>query len=194
VEHKNTKIALYFGSFNPIHVGHLLIAQTVIDLDIIDELWFIVSPQNPFKKKKTLLAERLRYNLVQTAIENNDKLKVSDIEFKLPKPSYTIDTLAHLEEKFTNKKFYLVMGSDNLEHLHKWKNADILMERYPIIVYPRSKDFNVPSTEMKLTILDAPLLNISSTYIRERVKKQLNINFYVPESVEKQIMEYNYYK
>jgi len=188
------EVALYFGSFNPIHVGHLLIAQTVIDLDEIDELWFVVSPQNPFKEKKTLLAERLRYNLVQTATENNDTLKVSDIEFKLPKPSYTIDTLTHLEEKFSDKNFSLVMGSDNLEHLHKWKNADILMARYPIIVYPRSEDYQIPLEKINATILDAPLLNISSTFIRERIKRQLNINFYVPESVEKQIIEYNYYK
>jgi len=194
VEHMNTKIALYFGSFNPIHVGHLLIAQTVIDLDQIDELWFVVSPQNPFKKKKTLLAERLRYNLVKTAIENNNKLKVSDIEFKLPKPSYTIDTLTHLEEKFSNKNFSLVMGSDNLEHLHKWKNSDVLIERYQIIVYPRSKDYQIPLEKINATILDAPLLNISSTFIRERIRSQLNINFYVPESVERQIIEYNYYK
>lgn len=188
------KVALYFGSFNPIHVGHLLIAQTVIDLDNINELWFIVSPQSPFKKKKNLLAERLRYNLVQTAIENNDQLKVSDIEFKLPKPSYTIDTLAYLEDKYQNKTFSLVMGSDNLEHLHKWKNADTLMERYPIIVYPRSKDFSIPSNKIRLTILDAPLLNISSTFIRERLTKNMNINFFVPESVENQINENNYYK
>jgi len=193
VEHK-INVGLYFGSFNPIHVGHLLIAQTVVDLNEIDELWFIVSPQSPFKKKQSLLAERLRYNLVQTAIENNHKLKVSDVEFTLPKPSYTIDTLAYLEEKYSDKKFSLVMGSDNVEHLHKWKNSDILMDRYSIIVYPRTKDFKVESTKIKSIILSAPLLNISSTNIRERIKKQLNINFYVPESVEKQIIEYNYYK
>lgn len=187
-------IALYFGSFNPIHIGHLLIAQSVIDLEIIDELWFIISPQSPFKKRKNLLAERLRYNLVETAIEHNNKLKVSDIEFKLPKPSYTIDTLAFLEEKYNDKRFHLVMGSDNLEHLHKWKNAEIIMERYPVLVYPRKENFKVPSNEIRLTTLNAPLLNISSTTIRERIKSNLSINFYVPQSVEKQILAYNYYK
>lgn len=187
-------VALYFGSFNPIHIGHLLIAQSVIDLNEIDELWFIVSPQSPFKKKKNLLAERLRYNLVQTAIENNDNLKVSDIEFTLPKPSYTIDTLAYLEEKYSDKKFHLLMGSDNLEHLHKWKNADTLIERYPVIIYPRSDEYSIPSNNILLTILKAPLLDISSTTIRARIKQKLNINFYVPEKVQRQIIDYNYYK
>jgi len=187
-------VALYFGSFNPIHIGHLLIAQSVIDLVTIDELWFIVSPQSPFKKKKNLLAERLRFNLVQTAIENNNQLKVSDIEFKLPKPSYTIDTLIYLEEKHPNIKFELVMGSDNLDHLHKWKNADLLIDRYNIIVYPRVADFSFSSNKIKTTILNAPLLNISSTTIRERIKQNKNVNFYVCESVEKQLKEYNYYK
>lgn len=187
-------IALYFGSFNPIHIGHLLIAQSVIDLNEIDELWFIVSPQSPFKKKKNLLTERLRYNLVQTAIEHNDALKVSDIEFKLPKPSYTIDTLAYLEEKHNDKEFHLVMGSDNLENLHKWKNAEKIIDRYKVIVYPRTKDFNIPDKAIKLMILNAPLLNISSTAIRDRIKKGQNINFYLPKSVENQLIEYNYYK
>jgi len=186
-------VALYFGSFNPIHIGHLLIAQSVIDLDSIDELWFVVSPQSPFKQKKNLLAERLRYNLVETAIEENKKLKVSDIEFKLPKPSYTIDTLAFLEDKYKAKQFHLVMGSDNLEHLHKWKNADIIMKRYPLIIYPRREDFIIPNDKIMLTTLNAPLLNISSTTIRDRIKNNLSINFYVPQSVEKQILSYNYY-
>lgn len=188
------KVALFFGSFNPIHIGHLLIAQSVIDLQAIEELWFVVSPQSPFKKKKNLLAERLRYNLVQTAIENNHKLKVSDIEFNLPKPSYTIDTLIYLEDKYPNISFHLVMGSDNIEHLTKWKNADVLIERYPIIVYPRRKDFKVPSNDIRLTVLNAPLLNISSTYIRTRLQENKTINFYVPKSVEDQIISYNYYK
>lgn len=187
-------VALYFGSFNPIHTGHLLIAQSVIDLASIDELWFIVSPQSPFKQKKNLLAERLRYNLVQTAIDHNEALKVSDIEFKLSKPSYTIDTLAYLEEKYNDKKFNLVMGSDNLEHLHKWKNADKIIDRYDIIVYPRTKDFKVPIEAIKLVVLDAPLLNISSTVIRDRIRQDKNINFYLPKSVENQIIAYNYYK
>jgi len=188
------RVALYFGSFNPIHIGHLLIAQSVIDLEDIDELWFIVSPQSPFKKKKNLLAERLRYNLIQTATEENKMLKVSDIEFKLSKPSYTIDTLTYLEEKHPKKVFNLVMGSDNLEHLHKWKNAELLVDRYTFIIYPRSKDYVVPLENIKLNVLNAPLLNISSTIIRDRIKLDKPINFYVPQNVEKQIIEYNYYK
>jgi len=188
------QIALFFGSFNPVHVGHLIIAQSVIDLEQINQLWFIVSPQNPFKEKKTLLAERQRYNMVKMAIEENNYLRASDIEFELPKPSYTIDTLAYMEEKYPQHTFHLVMGSDNLTHLHKWKNADVLKANYSIIVYPRPGSKIENHTDVQLTIIDAPLLNISSTYIRNRIKQKQNINFFLPESVARYVTEMGFYK
>lgn len=191
---RTMQIALFFGSFNPVHVGHLIIAQSILDLDFIQQLWFVVSPQNPFKQKKSLLAERQRYNLLKMATENNDQLKVSDIEFGLPKPSYTIDTLAYMEEKYPQQKFHLVMGSDNLTHLHKWKNADVLKANYPIIVYPRPDHPVTEHADIQLTVIEAPLLNISSTFIRKRIKAKQNINFYLPESVTKYVDEMGFYK
>jgi len=188
------QIALFFGSFNPVHVGHLIIAQSIIDLAHIQQLWFVVSPQNPFKQKKSLLAERQRYNLLQMAIEHNNLLKVTDIEFGLPKPSYTIDTLTYMVEKYPQHQFYLVMGSDNLTHLHKWKNAEILKANYPIIVYPRPQHPVGQHPDIQLTLIDAPLLNISSTFIRQRIKAKKNINFYLPESVAQYVDEMGFYK
>ncbi len=188
------QIALFFGSFNPVHVGHLIIAQSIVDLPNIEQLWFVVSPQNPFKQKKSLLAERQRYNLLQMAIEHNDQLKVTDIEFGLPKPSYTVDTLAYMGEKYPQHQFHLVMGSDNLTHLHKWKNADILKANYPIIVYPRPAHPVEEHPDIQLTVVEAPLLNISSTFIRQRIKAEKNINFYLPESVAQYVDEMGFYK
>jgi len=186
-------IALYFGSFNPIHVGHLIVAQTVVELKHIDQLWFVVSPQSPFKEKKTLLADRDRLHMVNEAIAKNDQFRASDIEFSLPKPSYTIDTLTHLNEKYPMHKFHLTMGGDNLEHLHKWKNYEILIRDYPIIVYPR------PGYELKeikdadISIMDNALLNISASKIRKRIKEGLSVQYYLTEPVHKYVTEMNFY-
>jgi len=141
------KIGLFFGSFNPIHIGHLIIAEHIVCNTALEEVWFIVSPQNPFKKKKNLLSEYNRLHLVNIAIKDNSKLKSSDIEFKLPKPSYTIATLVYLKEKFPNKDFSLIMGSDNLENLHKWKNSDILFRDYEIFVYKRPNHLELKNAE-----------------------------------------------
>lgn len=188
-------VALFFGSFNPVHVGHMIIAQSVLEEPDIDQLWFIVSPQNPFKKKESLLDERQRLHLVNLAIDGNHNMRASDIEFSLPQPSYTIDTLVHLEEKFPNHSFYLTMGSDNLEHLHKWKNADILMQEYTILVYPRPGSENLNKPEIKtLQILDTHLLDISATVIRDRIANDKSAKYFLTEPVLKYLEEMNFYR
>jgi len=188
------QIALYFGSFNPIHVGHLIVAQSVVELSHIDQLWFIVSPQSPFKEKKSLLADRDRLHMVNEAIKDNDQLRSSDIEFTMPKPSYTIDTLVYLNEKFPKHSFHLTMGGDNLEHLHKWKNYDLLIKDYPIIVYPRPGYHVKEIKEADLTIMDTSLLNISASQIRKRLKEGLSVKYFLTEPVHKYVMEMSFYK
>jgi len=188
-------VALFFGSFNPVHVGHMIIAQSVLEEPDIDQLWFIVSPQNPFKKKASLLDERQRLHMVNLAIDGNHNMRASDIEFSLPQPSYTIDTLMHLGEKFPNHTFFLTMGSDNLEHLHKWKNADILMKDYPILVYPRPGSGNLNKPEIKtLKILDTHLLDISATVIRDRLANDKSAKYFLTEPVLKYLEEMNFYR
>ena len=189
------KVGLFFGSFNPIHVGHLIIAEHLATNTDLDEIWFVISPQNPFKKKKNLLNEYDRLHLVNIAIENNNKLKASDIEFKLPKPSYTIDTLVYLKEKYNEYEFSLIMGSDNLENLHKWKNADILFKEYPFYVYNRPGHTDIKNAEKaKVTFLDAPQLKISSTFIRKNIKENKSVKYILTEKVNKEIIEMGWYK
>src|SRR5690349_2477380 len=153
------KIGLYFGSFNPIHAGHLIIANHVLNETALDKLWFVVSPQNPFKANG-LLNEYDRLHLVKLATEDDPRIKVSDIEFSLPKPSYTINTLAYLNEKYPEHEFSIIMGSDSFQNLHKWKNADVIIARYPIYVYRRPDFEIVNSINAKLTVVEAPLLQI----------------------------------
>lgn len=187
------KIGLYFGSFNPIHVGHLIIAQYVVDNTDIKRLWFVVSPQNPFKPSKTLLNEYDRLALVEAAISDNDALETCDIEFKLSKPSYTIDTLTYLNEKYPAHTFYIVMGSDSYANIDKWKNGNILLEKYQIIVYQRP-GFEVASKNNKLTILEnAPLLDISASYIRNAIKDNKSVKYLLTENVWKQIEKEGHY-
>jgi len=189
------KVGLFFGSFNPIHIGHLIIAEHIVSNTNLDEVWFVVSPQSPFKKKKNLLNEYDRLHLVNLAIENNDKLKATDIEFKLPQPSYTIDTLVYLKEKFKKNEFSLIMGSDNLENLHKWKNADILFKGYEFFVYKRPNHLNLKNAEKaKVTFLDAPTLNISSTFIRKSLKENKSVKYILHEKVMKEIEDMAWYR
>lgn len=188
------KIGLFFGSFNPIHVGHLIIAEHIASNTDLDQVWFVISPQNPFKEKKSLLNEYDRLHLVNLAIEDNEKLKASDIEFKLPKPSYTIDTLTYLKEKYTYDQFSLIMGSDNLENLHKWKNADILFKEYPFYVYNRPGHTDTKNAEKaKVTFLDAPQLKISSTFIRKSLKENKSVKYILHEKVLKEIERTGWY-
>ncbi len=178
------KVGLFFGSFNPIHIGHLIIANTMAENTDLNEVWFVVSPQNPFKNQKTLLHEFDRYDMVQRAIADHYKLRVSDVEFNMPKPSYTIDTLTRLYEKHPNNEFVLIMGSDNLAHFHKWKNHDKILEYYALYIYPRPESQGHPLLQHpKVKQIAAPLLDISATYIREAIKQRHSVRYLVPQEV-----------
>ena len=195
------KIGLYFGSFNPIHIGHTAIAGYMTEFAGLDQVWFVVSPHNPLKKKETLLADHHRIYMVQLAIGDNDRLKASDIEFKLPVPSYTIDTLTYLKDKHLKNEFCLVMGEDNLYTLHKWKNAEELVSRYPIYVYPRP-DSGKPSSPLLDQLLvkadvhrvDAPLMDISGTFIRSGIKNKKDMSYFLSAAVWKYIREMHFYE
>lgn len=180
----NKKIGLFFGSFNPIHIGHLIIANYMANYTVLDEVWFIVSPQNPFKEKKSLGNMYDRLEMVNLAIEDTDNLRVSDIEFNLPQPSYTIDTLVYLQEKYPNKDFVLIMGEDNLAGFMKWKNADIILRDYKIIVYPRpGYDGDNLKSHSSVTMTDTPMMELSSTFIRQAIKENKSIKFFTPDKV-----------
>lgn len=191
------KIGLYFGTFNPIHIGHLVIANHFAEFSPLDEVWFVVTPHNPFKKKKTLLEDYHRFELVYQATEDYPKLKPSRVEFNLPQPNYTVNTLAHLEEKHPEKEFALIMGEDNLNSFHKWKNSDVLLERYEIFVYPRIST-NASEAKLKnhpkVTFIDAPIMEISSTFIRKAIKDKKNIAPLLPDKVWKYVDEMNFYR
>lgn len=190
----NNEILLFFGSFNPIHIGHLAIANYITEFKNINELWFVVTPQNPMKKASNLLNDRDRKFLTELAISNYPKFKVSDIEFYLPKPNYTINTLTYLQEKFPTKKFSLLIGGDNLETFHKWKNFKIILDNFKIYVYKRPT-YNIQNFEnANIEILDAPQIEVSSSFIREAIKNNKDIRFFLPEKVYKYILEMNFYK
>lgn len=188
-------IGVYFGSFNPIHHGHLIIANYIVQHTEMDQVWFVISPQNPLKKPGSLLNEYHRLYLVQVSIEDEGSLKASDIEFRLPKPSYTIDTLVYLEEKFPLHRFSVIMGSDSYKNLPAWKNFHQLVKSYAIIVYERPgfEPENIYEGS-RTTVLKAPLLQISSTYIRDNIKKGKSIRYLVPEKVRLEIEANGYYK
>jgi nicotinate-nucleotide adenylyltransferase len=188
-------IGLYFGSFNPIHNGHLIIANYIVQNTDLEQVWFVISPQNPLKTSSTLLNEYHRLYLVQVSIEDEPSLKATDIEFRLPKPSYTIDTLTYLGEKFPSHHFSVIMGSDSFQNLPEWKNYRQLLSNYPIYVYERPgfKPENV-YTDAKVTFLKAPLLEISSTYIRKIIREGKSIRYLVPEKVRVEIEQNGYYR
>jgi nicotinate-nucleotide adenylyltransferase len=189
-----TKVGLFFGSFNPIHVGHLIIAQAALNETDLDQVWIVVSPQNPLKDKKGMLDENNRYWLVQQAIEGNHKLFASNIEFSLPRPSYTVDTLLHLREKFPAFDFSIIMGEDNLEHLHKWKNYEVILEYYRIFAYPRGgSDGSLFLRYPKVRKFDLPLLDISATRIRSMIREGKSVRYMLTEPVWKQIIDSRYY-
>lgn len=178
------KTGLFFGSFNPIHAGHLIIASHMANFTDLDEVWLIVSPQNPLKEKKGLVNMYDRLEMARLATEPAEKIKVSDIEFKLPQPSYTVDTLVHLKEKYPSKEFVLIMGSDNLASLKKWKNYEVLLKNYAIYVYPRpGADISEWLGHPSITLTETPQMEISSTFIRKSLKENKNIQFLVPDNV-----------
>lgn len=187
------KIGLYFGSFNPIHTGHLIIANHVLNETTLQRIWFVVSPQNPFKPSSVLLNEYDRLHLVRIAIENDNRLRASEIEFSLPKPSYTAHTLAYLTEKYPSYHFTLIMGSDSYQNLPNWKNAETIIAHYPIIVY-RRPGFEVREGKENVSVMNAPLLEISATYIRECIQQGKSIRYLVPTAVKEEIEKSSFYK
>jgi nicotinate-nucleotide adenylyltransferase len=188
------KIGLYFGSFNPIHTGHLIIANHVLNETDLQRIWFVVSPQNPFKLSSTLLNEYDRLHLVRIAIEKDERLKASEIEFSLPKPSYTSHTLTYLSEKYPSHQFTLIMGSDSFQNIGKWKNAESIVNNFPIIIYKRPNHEVVNDLKAQINVMDAPLLEISATYIRECIQKGKSIKYLVPKAVEEEIEKSSFYK
>jgi nicotinate-nucleotide adenylyltransferase len=188
------KIGLFFGSFNPIHVGHLILANYMAQNTDLEQIWFVVSPQNPFKKSLSLLHEFERFKMVELATADNHKLKVSDIEFGLSKPSYTIDTLSVLSEKFPEHTFTIILGEDNLVNFENWKNYEKILEYYDIVVYPRPK---TPKHNFKdhpkVRIVDAPIFEISSTFIRKLIKENKDYSYLVTEPVKAHIALKKYY-
>lgn len=188
------EIALFFGSFNPIHMGHMIIAQTILNQSDIDEVWFVVSPQNPFKKNKSLLHEFDRYDMVQSAVYENPKFRVIDVEFRMPKPSYTIDTLVVLQEKHPTKNFRLIIGEDNLVSFHRWKNFRVILDEYGLLVYPRPNTIEKsPLLHDNISMIEAPLLDISATFIRSTLRAGKSIQYLVPEPVERSIRVNGFY-
>lgn len=190
----NQKIGLFFGSFNPVHTGHLIIASVMAETTDLDRVWFVVSPQNPLKPSKGLLHEFDRYDMVRAAVYDNYKLEVSDIEFHLPKPSYTIHTLLHLSEKHPGKEFKVIIGGDNLNSFQRWKNHERILEDYGLYVYPRP---DMQLSELKdhpnVKIVEAPLLDISATFIRNCIRKNQSVRYLVPDAVEAIIRAKNFY-
>jgi len=186
-------IGLYFGSFNPVHVGHLIIASHIADHSGVQQVWFVVSPQNPLKPSASLLNEYHRLHLVQTAVSGDNRFRVTDVEFKLPKPSYTIDTLTYLHEKYPEHHFHVIMGTDSFQNIHKWKNADVLLKQHAFILYPRP-GFEVNDLPENVQLVSAPLLEISATAIRKNIKEGKTIRYLVPDNVREEIERSGYYK
>ena len=203
------KVGLYFGTFNPIHIGHLIISNYMADYTDLDEVWLVVSPQNPLKKKKSLLEDYHRLAIVRVAIEDNDNLRESDIEFKMPRPSYTADTLAYLKEKHPENEFHLIMGEDNLRTFHKWKNYEYILENHKLYVYPRVLTAQeeqeveqigyLPLNELQkhkniIMCDDAPVMKVSSSFIRQAIKDNKDVRYLLTDPVYKYIDEMNFYK
>lgn len=188
------RIGLFFGSFNPIHTGHLIIANCVLENAKLDKIWFIVTPQNPLKPGRGLLHEFDRYDMVKAAIADHYKFEVTDVEFHLPKPTYTAYTLTHLSEKNPGADFSLIIGQDNLANLERWKNHEAILNNYKLIVYPRPR---VTKTELtrhpNVSLIEAPIMDISATYIRQAVRGKRSIKYLVPEPVEQMILQKGFY-
>ncbi len=188
-------VGLFFGSFNPIHVGHLIIANTILEEGIIDEVWFVVSPQNPFKKQNSLAHEFDRFDLVEAAIADHYQMKATNIEFQMPKPSYTSDTLAYLTDKYPDHKFKLIIGQDNLKSFPKWKNYEVILSQYGLLVYPRpnSKPSDLEN-HPNVKFVEAPQLDISATFIRKAIKNNRSVKYLVPEVVLERIKSKKLYE
>lgn len=200
------KIGLYFGTYNPIHVGHLVIANYMVDYTNLDQVWLVVTPQNPHKNKASLLSDYHRLAIVRIAVENNPKLKASNIEFDLPKPSYTITTLTYIQEKYPEYDFSLIMGEDNLRTLHKWKNHEEIINNHNIFVYPRALTEQERNNQINLetenkyenhpnvTLCDAPVMKVSSSFIRKAIKEKKDVQYLLTDPVFKYVSEMHFYE
>jgi nicotinate-nucleotide adenylyltransferase len=199
------QIGLYFGTFNPIHVGHLIIANYMADYTDLDEVWLVVTPQNPLKQKNTLLADYHRLALARIAVEDNPRIRVSDVEFNLPQPSYTATTLAHLSDTNPDKSFALIMGEDNLRTFHKWRNADLILQNHRVFVYPRVLTSQEKielkahrtrpefSNHPRVIKVDAPVMKISSSFIRQAIKDGHDVRYLLTDAVYRYVMEMHFY-
>ncbi len=188
-------IGLFFGSFNPIHIGHLVLAEYMTGFTSLEQVWFVVSPHNPLKSKDSLLEDHHRLEMVHLAVDDDNRFRVSDIEFRMPQPSYTIDTLTYMKEKFSDHKFSLIMGADNLESFHKWKNAGKIIQDYHRFVYPRHglSSENLQSHE-NITFVNAPRIEVSSSFIRQSIRQGKSIKYFLPEKVFEYLDRMNFYK
>ncbi|MBT8253565.1 MAG: nicotinate-nucleotide adenylyltransferase [Flavobacteriaceae bacterium] len=194
---KGKKIGLFFGSFNPIHIGHLVIANHLAEYSDLDQVWFVITPHSPFKAKRSLLEDHHRYQMVNRAVENYQRLRACDIEFGLPQPNYTINTMTYLQEKYPNDEFALIMGADNLKSFHKWKNYELLILEHDIYVYPRLSDHGEKSDLFdhdRVKHINAPIMEISSTFIRQAIKEGKQVRPMLPENVWVYLDEMNFYK
>jgi len=194
---KKKRIGLYFGTFNPIHVGHLIIANYMVEFSDLDEVWLVVTPHSPLKKKSTLLEDNHRLTMVRIALEEYPKIKASNVEFDLEQPNYSINTLVHLEEKYPEYIFCLIMGEDNLKSFTRWKNYEVILKQYEIYIYPRISSEEVKSpliTHKNIYLVNAPCMELSSTFIRDSIKAGKNIRPMLPEAVWQYLDEMNFYK
>ncbi len=190
------KTGLFFGSFNPVHIGHLAMANYIIEYTDLGQLWFVISPHNPLKKKETLLSDQARLEILELALEGDDRFAICDIEFRMPKPSYTIDTLTYLSEKHPKNEFMLIMGSDSLLSFHKWKNHDIIVSRFHRLVYPRLSESKIDYTRYEnITYLkSAPIIEVSSSFIRKAIADGKDIRHFLSLKVYNHILRYNLYR
>lgn len=192
---KNKKTGLFFGSFNPIHAGHLMIANYMVEYTDLDEVWFVISPHNPLKEKSTLLEDHHRYYMVQMAVENDARFRASNIEFSMPKPSYTIDTLTYLSEKYPGRQFCLISGTDIFPSFHKWKNHKELLDQYPFYVYPRpGTEPGVYTDHKNIHLTEAPQVEISASFIRNAIRDGKDIRYYLPHGLYDFILEMHFYE
>jgi len=195
MENKIPKTGLFFGSFNPIHIGHMILAEYMVEHAGLRDVWFVVSPQNPLKEKKGLLADHHRLAMVNVATEDDARFRSSNIEFKMPQPSYTIDTLAYLSEKYPDHHFVLIGGTDILASFHKWKNYQVLLDRYELYIYNRPHyDPGDYRHHPNIRFFDAPLLEISASFIRDSIKKGREVKYMLPQKVYEYIREMHFYE
>lgn len=190
------KVGLFFGTYNPIHVGHMVIANYMVEFTDLDRIWIVVTPHNPFKEKKAMLADYHRLQLVKVAIGDDIRFKASDIEFNLPQPNYTIDTLTYLKEQYPENEYVLIMGADNLSHFKKWKNWEEILAQYKVYVYPRieGSDFDDLTEHSAVSFHDAPIMQVSSSFIRKAIKDKKDVRHYMPKDVFEYIQEMHFYE